>query len=67
MIRCNLSAIMGARRLKISKVSKDTGISRTTLTALYYDSGKGIQFETANRLCIYFGITMGELFTMIGG
>lgn len=65
MILCNLAAIMGERRLKISKVAADTGISRTTLTALYYDSGKGVQFETANLLCIYFGITMGELFTTL--
>ncbi len=65
MILCNLAAIMGERRLKISKVAADTGISRTTLTALYYDSGKGVQFETANLLCIYFGIGMGELFTTL--
>lgn len=65
MILCNLAAIMGERRLKISKVAADTGISRTTLTALYYDSGKGVQFDTANLLCIYFGISMGELFTTL--
>lgn len=65
MILCNLAAIMGERRLKISKVAADTGISRTTLTALYYDSGKGVQFETANLLCIYFGISMGELFSTL--
>ena len=47
MILCNLAAIMGERRLKISKVAADTGISRTTLTALYYDYGKGVQFDTA--------------------
>ena len=56
---------MGERRLKISKVAADTGISRTTLTALYYDSGKGVQFETANLLCTYFGIGMGELSTTL--
>ena len=50
MILCNLAAIMGERRLKISKVAADTGISRTTLTALYYDSGKGVQFETAKKV-----------------
>ncbi len=63
MILCNLPEILGKRRLKIAKVAADTGISRTTLTSLYYDSGKGVQFETINTLCIYFGIEIGELFT----
>ena len=65
MILCNLAGIMGERRLKISKVAADTGISRTTLTALYYDFGKGIQFETANALCEYLEIDMGELFIFV--
>ena len=62
MILCNLAAIMGERRLKISKVAADTGISRTTLTALYYDYGKGVQFDTANKLCEYLDVDMSELF-----
>ena len=32
-----LSTIMGEKRLKISTISRDTGISRATLTSLYYD------------------------------
>ena len=65
MILCNLAAIMGERRLKISKVAADTGISRTTLTALYYDSGKGVQFETANILCEYLDVGLSDLFVFV--
>ena len=65
MIVCNLSTIMAKHKIKISKLSADTGISRTTLTALYYGSGKGIQFDTADTLCIYFGIGLEELFTVL--
>lgn len=65
MILCNLPEILGKRRLKIAKVAADTGISRTTLTSLYYDTGKGVQFETINRLCIYLNIGIGELFTAV--
>lgn len=65
MILCNLPEILGKRRLKIAKVAADTGISRTTLTSLYYDSGKGVQFETINSLCIYLNIGIGELFTTL--
>lgn len=65
MIICNLAVLLAERKLKISKVSADTSISRTTLTALYYNEGKGIQYDTANLLCIYLGVNMGELFTVL--
>jgi len=62
MIKCNLSEIMGQKQLKIVKVSNDTKISRPTLTALYYNTGKGIQFDTMNMLCHYLKVTPAELF-----
>lgn len=65
MILCNLSVLLAERRLRISKVALDTGISRTTLTALSRNSGKGIQFDTANQLCIYLGVDLGQLFTVV--
>lgn len=65
MVICNLDALLRERHLKISKVSADTRISRTTLTALCNNAGKGIQFDTANTLCIYLGIGMEQLFTTL--
>ena len=65
MVICNLDALLRERHLKISKVAADTRISRTTLTALCNNSGKGIQFDTANTLCIYLGIGMEQLFTTL--
>lgn len=53
MIICNLAVLLAERHLKITKVSQDTRISRTTLTALANNYGSGIQFETINTLCIY--------------
>ena len=43
--RINLKKLIIERRLSITKVSKDTGISRTTLTGLYYHPGRGIQIK----------------------
>ncbi len=63
MVYCNLAILMAERKVKISKVASDTGISRTTLTALYYNTGQGVQYDTASALCIYFNIEMGELFS----
>lgn len=65
MIISNLEALLKERKLKISKVAADTGISRTTLTALCNNTGKGIQFDTANELCIYLNVSISDLFTLI--
>lgn len=65
MIVCNLNAILAERNIKITKLSKDTGISRTTLTALTTNVGTGIQFDTLNSLCRYLKITPSELLPTI--
>lgn len=61
-IKNNVSKVFGERLLTISKVSSETGISRTSLTSLYYRKNKGIQFETIIKLCDYLQIPMSELF-----
>lgn len=61
MIICKLSEILGRKRLKISKVIKDTKISRPTLTSLYYSKSKGINFDTLSTLCSYLSVTPNEL------
>ena len=62
MLIPNLSVLLAERRLTISKVSQDTGISRTTLTALASRGAKGVQFDTLNALCQYLKATPNELF-----
>lgn len=62
MILCNLPVLLAERKLRISKVSADTGISRTTLTAMYYGTGVGVQFETLDKLCIYLGVEPSDLY-----
>lgn len=59
---CNLRILLAQRGLKITQVSKDTKISRTTLTALYYDNSKGIQMDTLNKLCLYLKTTPEHFF-----
>lgn len=61
MIRCNLSVLLAEQNLKITKVSNDTGISRTTLTALANNYGQGIQFDTINKLCMYLKVGPEQL------
>ena len=61
-MKCNLKVLLAERNLKITQVSNDTGISRTTLTFLSNGEAKGIQFSTLETLCNYLNITANELF-----
>jgi DNA-binding Xre family transcriptional regulator len=62
MILCNLQNLLAEKRTNISKVSRDTGISRTTLTSLYSNISQGVQLETVNTLCKYFDIGIEKFF-----
>jgi len=53
MIRSNLSVLLAERNLRITTVSRETGISRTTLTSLANNANTGVQLETINQLCNY--------------
>ena len=65
MIKNNFNELVAQRKLKITRISNDTGISRPTLNALTRDDGKGIQYDTLNTLCNYFNITPCEFFDYI--
>lgn len=62
LINNNFSTVLGKKLLKISRVSKDTGISRTTLTNLYYRRSTYISFDVLDKLCKYLNCNVGELF-----
>jgi DNA-binding Xre family transcriptional regulator len=65
LIRNRLSILLAERNLKITKVSKDTGIARSTLTTIAQNDVKMIQLETINALCIYLGVNPGDFFEFI--
>lgn len=57
------SEILGERRLKISDIQRITGISRTTLTNLYYDKSQSITFDILGKLCDALECDVSDLFT----
>lgn len=57
----DLRVVLAKRKLKITDVAKATGISRTTLTALYYEKSQGVKFETLETLCKYLKCPVEEL------
>lgn len=65
MIRCHFARLLGERKLKISDVSRDTGINRGTLTRLYYETSERYEVEVLNKLCLYFGCPIGDLLEFV--
>lgn len=62
MLKNNLAVLLAEKQLKITKVSDDTNLSRTTLTALSQNKSLRIDIETLDTLCVYLGVSIAEFF-----
>lgn len=56
---------MGERKLKISDVSRDTGLHRNTVTLLYQETATRIDLDAVDALCRYFQVGVSELFEFV--
>ena len=65
-MRCQLSTLMGKERYSIQDVHIKTGLARSTVTQLYHDKAKRIDYETIEKLCELFGCSISELFVLDG-
>ena len=65
MIDNKFSTILGSKLIKISQVARDTGISRTTLTNIYYKRSTYITFAVLNKLCEYLECGVDDLFPYV--
>lgn len=57
----NLSRILGERLIKVTDVHNGTGLSRATLTDIYYQRAANIHLETLQKICDYLQIPLSEL------
>lgn len=65
MIRCHLSRIMGEHKMKIADVARETGLNRSTITALYNETATRIDLDTVEKLCSFFKCEIGELLELV--
>lgn len=65
MIKNRLSSVLGEQRMRVSELSKLTGISQNALNKIYHDKTKGIDFDTLNKLCNVLNKNSQELFEFI--
>lgn len=61
MIKCHLSKLMGERKLKIADIARDIGVHRNTVTLLYFEKAKRIDFEVLDKLCRHFSCSVSDL------
>lgn len=61
MIVNRISRVMGDRRLKISDLAREAGISRSTATKLYY-GGTDVNLSVVDRVCRALDADLCELF-----
>lgn len=65
MIRCNLSVLMGKKKMNIADIHRATGLNRTTITNLYYETTQRIELHAVDKLCKLFECQVGDLFEWI--
>ncbi len=65
MIKNRLSIILGEKRMKVSELSKITGISQNALNKIYHNKTHGIDFDTLNKICNALDRNSQEIFEFI--
>ena len=63
-MRNNMRVLLAKKREKVSDVAKATGISKSTLTALYYERTKNPDIKTLQKVSEYLGVTVDEFLTV---
>ncbi|GBD39995.1 hypothetical protein HRbin37_02281 [bacterium HR37] len=64
-IRCNLSRLLGERRITQRKLSEISGLSLYTINKLYNEKWEGVGRKTLVKLCETLGVQVGELFEYV--
>ena len=67
MIRCHLARLMGERKMRISDVMRETGLSRTTITLLYKETALKVDLGALDKICELFDCEVGQLLERVPG
>ncbi len=65
MIQCNLSRMMGEKKLKIADVARLTGLHRNSIALLYKETAQKVDLEAIDKLCDLFDCQVGDLFEKV--
>ena len=65
MIKNHLSKLMGENRYTIVQVAEKTGMSTSTISNLYNEKVKRLDFDTLEKLCKLFNCKVQDLIEYI--
>ena len=65
MIKCHLSRMLGERKMKISDVSRETGLHRGSITKLYQETAVRIEIDVMDKICRFLDCSVGDLFEFV--
>lgn len=65
MVKCNLSTILGTKRMTRTELSGKSGLSLTSIKPFYDDTWKGVRRDTLDAICKALGVGIGDLFEYV--
>ncbi|MGE5443636.1 MAG: helix-turn-helix domain-containing protein, partial [Ignavibacteriales bacterium] len=65
MVKCNLSTILGQKRMTRRELIRKSDISYTSLKPFYDDTWKGVKRDTIDALCKALDVGVGDLFEYV--
>lgn len=63
-VACHLDALLEARGMTVTELSRRIGITHANLSALKNNRGRAIRFSTLTALCDVLECSPGELFSV---
>ncbi|WEV78663.1 helix-turn-helix transcriptional regulator [Janibacter cremeus] len=61
---CHLDALLEARGMTVTELSRRIGITHANLSALKNNRGRAVRFSTLTALCDALDCTPGDLFSV---
>lgn len=64
-VKINLSRILGEKKMKMSELAEQSGISKTTVLSLYHEKAKGVTFEVLEKIGTALDCEVSDLIEFI--
>ena len=64
-IKMKISDLLGKHKMSMKELSDLTGIRPSTISNLYYEDAKRIEFKQIESLCKVFNCKIGDVFEYI--